>query len=652
MLLKKISLGIGIICLVFLFFCTLEAAQLKLKVIGENAIIRDAPNINGKELGTVPLNRILDSLEKIGEWYKVTFETQGGYVQIGYIHYGYVKEMSEDELAQEATSPPFGEKSQDVIINEIKEGIISIKDSLVIRDEDPVEIVESLRILIATAFRVDNSETQKNLAAQIYYWLARAYEKQGDKYMAFKELKNMFEVDKQYADEKTIEEEEKNIVPLLKQARREFLDYGSVYSYNIITEPSGALILINREVLGNSPNTYNSDKPAFEIEIRMEGYIPIKEEIFMTNYGETNKFPLKKSGRDMEIGSFPAGAKVYIDGKDTGEVTNCVLKYVPFGPHEIKIEKKNYIRWTDKIQLEDSEETYKIYENLTASTYDWVTSWGGGATNIFNKPDGIAFDSTGNFYVVDESKKKIQKFNPETRLPDKKWKVGGSGLPSLKDPSGIAIDKGNNIYVTDAKKHTLIKFNNSGRYILHQGGKGGSGPDKFNTPLGVAIDSHNDIFVVDRLNNCIKIFSNVLKYKGTIGKQGSTKGKLKFPVALAFNQRDELFVLDRQGIQKFSPQRELLTSWGMISLKDKDYEMRAPKGIYIDIYNFIYIVDSGRHRIFKFDEHGKFLMEWGDYGTGRGQFIVPFALNIDSKGNVFVVDKGNNRVQKFKIPSQ
>jgi len=652
MLFKKICLGICIICLIFFFFFTLEAAQLKLKVITDKARVKEAPSMSARTLARMPYNKILDAEKKVGDWYEVYIEAKEGIKQIGYINQVNVQEASEEDLVQVTDIPVFGGKSQDEIFHEINNEIRNIKDGLVRYGQDPAEIIEALRPMIARSFRIDDSDKQRKLGAEIYYWLARAYEKKGKKNLAFKELRNMFEVDERLAEERFWLEEDSNIEVLFNLAKLHFKGLIPEFSLIIKTNPQGAYVRINGESIGHSPTVHMSKIPEFEIEIIKEGYETQKEMFFMIKAQDEKTYDLKKTGRDMEIGSFPVGAKVFIDGKDTGEVTNCVLKYVPFGPHEIKIEKMNYIRWTDKIQLEDSEETYKIYEHLTASTYDYVISWGGGATNIFNNPKGIAFDSTGNFYVVDESKKKIQKFNPEARFPDKKWKVGGSGLPSLKDPSGIAIDKRNNIYVTDAKKHTLIKFNNSGRYILQKGGKRGSGPDKFSTPLGVAIDSHNDIFIADKLNNCIKIFSNVLKYKGTIGKQGSTKGKLKFPVGLAFNQRDELFVLDSQGVQKFSPQRELLTSWGMINLKDKDYEMRAPKGIYIDIYNFIYIVDSGRHRIFKFDENGKFLMEWGIYGTGRGQFIVPFALNIDSKGNVFVVDKGNNRVQQFKVPSQ
>lgn len=650
--LKKILLGMGIICLVFLFFFTLEAAQLKLKVIGENAIIRDAPDIRGKELGKAPRNRVLDAEEKIGEWYKVTFETQGGILQIGYIHSGYVKEMSEEELAQEPTIPPFYEESQDEIIADIDNKIQNIKNELVRYGQDPAEVVEALRPVIARSFRIDDAERRKELGAEIYYWLAQAYEKQGKKNLAFKEIRNMFEVDQDIAEDWLQKEGDRNIAELFNLAKQHFNGLIPEFSLVIKTNPQGAVIRINGEVLGPSPDVYKSKEPEFEIEIIKEGYKTEKEMFFMAKAQNEKIYDLIKSGRNIEIGSFPSGAKVFLDGKDTGEVTDCTLQNVLFGSREIKIEKKNYVEWTGNIQLEEGEGNYEIYRHLTVGTYEWEVSWGGGATNIFNSPKGIAFDSSGNFYVVDEGKKKIQKFNTDARLLDKKWKVGGSGLPSLRAPSGIAIDKRNNIYVTDAQKHTLIKFNDSGQYISHQGGKGGSGPDKFNNPMGVAIDSHIDIFVADKLNNCIKIFSNVLKYKGTIGKEGSTKGKLRLPIALAFNQKDELFVLDGQGIQKFSPQRELLTSWGMISLKDKDYEMKNPKGIYIDNYDFIYIVDYGTHRIFKFDENGNFLIGWGNSGTGRGQFNMPSALSIDSKGNVFVVDKGNNRIQQFKVPSQ
>ncbi|MCW5631895.1 MAG: hypothetical protein KIT17_01030 [Rubrivivax sp.] len=72
----------------------------------------------------------------------------------------------------------------------------------------------------------------------------------------------------------------------------------------------------------------------------------------------------------------------------------------------------------------------------------------------------------------------------------------------------------------------------------------------------------------------------------------------------------------------------------------------------------IYVVDADNHRIQKFDLSGTFLMgigagyngvtgSIGSSGSASGQFNIPTAIAIDTSGNIYVVDTGNFRVQKF-----
>lgn len=61
----------------------------------------------------------------------------------------------------------------------------------------------------------------------------------------------------------------------------------------------------------------------------------------------------------------------------------------------------------------------------------------------------------------------------------------------------------------------------------------------------------------------------------------------------------------------------------------------------------MYGVDADNHRIQKFDSNGKFITKWGSKGNGDGQFTSPAGIAIDSSGNVYVVDTGNDRIQVF-----
>ena len=52
-------------------------------------------------------------------------------------------------------------------------------------------------------------------------------------------------------------------------------------------------------------------------------------------------------------------------------------------------------------------------------------------------------------------------------------------------------------------------------------------------------------------------------------------------------------------------------------------------------------------RIVKFSKDGKFIKAWGKKGTGPGEFDTLHSIALDSKGRVFVADRGNSRIQIF-----
>jgi len=52
-------------------------------------------------------------------------------------------------------------------------------------------------------------------------------------------------------------------------------------------------------------------------------------------------------------------------------------------------------------------------------------------------------------------------------------------------------------------------------------------------------------------------------------------------------------------------------------------------------------------RVAKIDKNGAWIKSWGESGDQPGQFSTPHSIAVDARGNVYVADRGNRRIQVF-----
>jgi DNA-binding beta-propeller fold protein YncE len=77
----------------------------------------------------------------------------------------------------------------------------------------------------------------------------------------------------------------------------------------------------------------------------------------------------------------------------------------------------------------------------------------------------------------------------------------------------------------------------------------------------------------------------------------------------------------------------------------------GPTDIVVAANGAVFVTDgheqSSNNRVVKFSADGRFIKSWGGTGTAAGEFLVPHAIALDSRGRVFVADRDNSRIQIF-----
>ncbi|HET8770229.1 MAG TPA: peptidyl-alpha-hydroxyglycine alpha-amidating lyase family protein [Gemmatimonadaceae bacterium] len=106
-------------------------------------------------------------------------------------------------------------------------------------------------------------------------------------------------------------------------------------------------------------------------------------------------------------------------------------------------------------------------------------------------------------------------------------------------------------------------------------------------------------------------------------------------------------------VYKFSPEGKLLLTLGEPGGAREPGHFWQPNAVLVAPNGDVYVAEghssqpTANARILKFDPAGKLLKQWGKKGTGVGEFDQPHALAMDSRGRLFVGDRGNNRIQIF-----
>jgi len=200
------------------------------------------------------------------------------------------------------------------------------------------------------------------------------------------------------------------------------------------------------------------------------------------------------------------------------------------------------------------------------------------------------------------------------------------------------------------------------------------GGQNFGEVAGVAVNSKGHVFVFSRSGPIVSgpalgggsgqlfEFDAQGRYIREIGK-----GLYGWAEAhsVRIDRNDHIWAIDKMSsmIIQFDPAGRVVTVYGRrqeaeagpkLKIDPKDHsrgegtDFRLPTDIAWDSKDNTYITDGYvNSRVAKFNKAGEYVMSWGEYGTGDGQFRTPHSIVIDKNDNVYVGDRTNHRVQVF-----
>ncbi len=257
---------------------------------------------------------------------------------------------------------------------------------------------------------------------------------------------------------------------------------------------------------------------------------------------------------------------------------------------------------------------------------------------------GVAVDSAGHVFLLHRGPGPLMEFDPDGHFV----RAFGEGL--FDRPHGLRIDAWDNIWATDVGGHVVYKFDRTGRLqmVLGVRGRPGEGHEfghlrLFEEPNDLAFAANGDIFIVQGHG---KGACRLLKFNAngdfirTWGVKGSGPGEFDLCHSIVIDAQGVLHIADRNNgrIQVFDADGGYLR---------ESKHPGTPCGLAITPDQRLWLAHGHCGQVMTLDLDGNVLGVTGSQGKGPNQYGEAHSIAVSPRGDVYVADTLNWRVQKY-----
>ncbi|MBI3476195.1 MAG: choice-of-anchor D domain-containing protein [Acidobacteria bacterium] len=293
-----------------------------------------------------------------------------------------------------------------------------------------------------------------------------------------------------------------------------------------------------------------------------------------------------------------------------------------------------------------------------------------------NFPAGMALDSQGNFYVADSANSVVRKFSVAgtittfagTGIQGYSGDGGPATQAQLAFPTAVALDAAGNLYIADF-------FNACVRKVAVNGNISTIATASGFLIRGVAADAAGNVYFsssfegvwkIDTVGNVTKIAGNGAPGFGGDGGQ-ALLAQTAGVAGLTVDSQGNLYFAEvtNSDVRKVATNGIITTVAGNQQFGYSgdggpagSAKLNGPSDVRVDAGGNLYVSDSSNNTVRKVNAAGTISTIAGDgnYGyAGDGalasamQFAGLTAMVLDSSGNLFIADSGNNVIRRVKV---